>query len=815
MLLARCKAFLHQILPILPSGNSPCPDDMKLRFLLCILFLWPALLVFAADHRADTINISSYQLKIDLRDFENHILYGAASIGIKAKLNHVTQIDLDLLKLTVDSVIMNDLHVAYNYNDSFLHIQFPKALNNRDSATLLVYFHGKPGVLPGDFGGFYWDDRYAFNIGVSFVSDPHNYGRVWFPCFDNFEVRSRYEFFITTRFTDKAFCNGLLLELQTLDSAKIWHWKLNEDIPSYLASVAVADYLTIEDTVHGINGVVPVQIAVVPEDTANLSKRFEHLHQAFHILEHYWGPYRWDRVGYCMVPFQDGAMEHATNIAFMKYYLDAYARECETTMAHELSHHWFGDQVTCNSAAGMWLNEGWATYSQSLFIEGLYGPDSAMQYRREAHMNEVQMTHIGDGAYLPISGVPSQLTYGSTVYQKGGDVIHTLRYYLGDSVFFSCVKGYLNKYAFNTAGTLQLRDYLSACSGKDLTDFFHNWILSPGYTHFSVADKYIKKVDGRYEVYINIRQRLDHAPEFYDAVPLTISYFDHHMKRRDEIVVVSGECTTYSTTLDFNPDYIAIDFGEHLADAISTEWHVLRDSGIYDFNAALMGIKVDAVTDSSLIRVEHNWISAGAMRHAAKGLHLHNSRYWTVDGVFDPAMKATGIFGYSASPTDHLDAGFITNADSLVMMYRPNQHTDWKKASNYLIDKGDNDSGRAGSVIVYPLRKGDYALAVYNAGIPDDTGKANDCEPVKRLIKEGRNFKVSVDKESRSLLIAFAKNIFDGAEVFDDHGNKLLAKSIGAEENSLTVKPGHTATESYVVTLRLKSGAHISKKVSN
>jgi len=74
-------------------------------------------------------------------------------------------------------------------------------------------------------------------------------------------------------------------------------------------------------------------------------------------------------VGYCIVPFNSGAMEHATNISFMQYYLNVLSADCENTMVHELSHHWFGDLVTCDSASEMWLNEGWAVYNEMLFHE--------------------------------------------------------------------------------------------------------------------------------------------------------------------------------------------------------------------------------------------------------------------------------------------------------------------------------------------------------------------------------------------------------------------------------------------------------------
>ena len=788
---------------------------MKAGYLGCVLLLLFAPQLRGDDLRNDTIDLRSYRLNLDLRDFSSHVLYGSAVISIRAKQDGINDVSLDLLKLNVDSVTLNGLTVSFAYDDSLLKIHFGKAINKDDSITLSVYYHGKPGVLPGDFGGFYWDEQYAFNIGVSFVSNPHNYGRAWFPCFDNFKTRSYYQFFITTRATDKAFCNGTLQDVKTDSTKSVWHWKLNETIPSYLASVAVAAYVTVRDTVIGKNGVTPIEIAVLPEDTAALNKRFRHLHDAFHVLEHYWGPYGWERVGYCIVPFQEGAMEHATNIAFMEYYLNAYARECETTMAHELSHHWFGNLVTCDSAADMWLNEGWATYSQSLFIEGLYGADSARQYRGESHLNELQMAHVNDHGYLPVSGVPSKYTYGTTVYQKGADVIHTLRYYMGDSIFFSCVQGYLNYNAYKTASTAQLRDYLSACSGKDLTGFFNDWIYAPGYPHFSIADKYIKPEKSKYEVSINIRQRLSHATKLYSEVPVTISYFDRDMKRTDEMVLVSGASTTYTTMLDFKPEMIALDAGENLAQAITAEQQVVSDTGVYDFGRAMMAVQVKSVKDSALIRVEHSWLPADAMSHPIKNLHLNNARYWTVDGVFNASFKAAGMFEYSAFASDHLDGDFITNEDSLVMMYRPTQLADWKPDNAFYVDKGGSDSDNIGSVMVYPLKKGEYAIAIYNSQLPTAQEPVGESLSIQQAIKAGAGFKMYVDEAKNKLVIDFGKNIFERGEIRGYDGKRLWERKISEIENQISLDRRTLTGNSYCLTLTTKTGKRITKKLIN
>jgi aminopeptidase N len=164
----------------------------------------------AEDLRGDTIDIRSYKLNLDLSDFTAKVLRGNATIEIKAKKNGVEGIRLDLLKLTVDSVKVNTFTAPFTYNDSVLDINLLFYLNTNDTATVQVFYHGNPYRAANDFGGFYWTGTHAFNIGVSFLADPHNYGRVWFPCFDNFETRSLYEFYVTTKSNHKAFCNGIM-----------------------------------------------------------------------------------------------------------------------------------------------------------------------------------------------------------------------------------------------------------------------------------------------------------------------------------------------------------------------------------------------------------------------------------------------------------------------------------------------------------------------------------------------------------------------------------------------------------------------------
>lgn len=767
----------------------------------------------AQDLRGDTIDLRSFNLKLDLSDFTTKVLRAEATIGIKAKQNGVGTIRLDLLKLTVDSVKTNGFGVPFTYNDSVIDINMLIGLNTGDSATLQVFYHGNPYRAVGDFGGFYWTGTYAFNIGVSFLADPHTYGRVWFPCFDNFEQRSLYEFYVTTKNNHKAFCNGLLLGTTTAGNKKIWHWKLGQDIPSYLASVAVSDYATVEDTVNALNGTLPVLLAANASDTTNLKNLFTHLHNAFHIQESMWGPYRWDRVGYCIVPFNAGAMEHATNIGFMTYYLNTLSSEAETTMAHELSHHWFGNLITCKTAGEMWLNEGWARYNEHLFLEKLYGDSTYKDAVRTNHEGVLHSAHVRDGSYLPVSGVPTVNTYGTTVYDKGADVIHTLRTYMGDSLFFSCVKAYITNYAWQNVTTIQLRDYLTQCSGIDLTNYFTDWVTAPGFPHFSIEQLQTlpNTNNGFYSTFI-IRQKLHQAPHLYQNVPVKVTYFDRDWHRTDELLMVSGECTSHSITLANEPVYIALDFDEKLQDAITDEWRIITQTGTVDFGTAKMILQVNTLIDSALLRVEHNWIRPEPMRTKIPGLMLHDKRYWTIDGITPQGLDADAEVEFDGTDVS-LDAAFLTNSeDSLVVMYRTHAESVWAIADSFKINKQGSTTDKVGSATIYNIKKGQYTLAILKAGVNDTTTADADCiYSGLNEIKEPGNFNLFPNPANESVTLSFAASAFNKVAICDITGKTLSQQKLNELQTTTEISLKGFANGTYLVTLAGKST--VTKKI--
>src|ERR1044071_5191306 len=157
----------------------------------------------------------------------------------------------------------------------------------------------------------------------------------------------------------------------------------------------------------------------------------------------------------------------------------------------------------------MWLNEGFAVFSEFFFTENIYSVAAYKNAVRSNHRNVVQLAHIKDGNYHALNAVPHAYSYtgGGTVYGKGPDVAHTLRKYMTDSLFFVGCRGYMNNRAYGNANRFQLRDEMAAASNINLTRFFDDWVFPPGFPHFSI-DSVVTVPNGSvFDVYVYTRQR--------------------------------------------------------------------------------------------------------------------------------------------------------------------------------------------------------------------------------------------------------------------------------------------------------------------
>lgn len=682
----------------------------------------------ATNMRSDTIDILNYNISLNITDFTTNVISGNTIVKFTPKINGINKLNLDLLELIVDSIKSGATILTYSYNDTLLAVNLLSTMNMNDTSSVTIYYHGTPQGDASGWGGFYFQSGYAYNLGVGFAALPHTYGRVWFPCFDNFVERSSYEFNITTNGTKVAYCNGFLAS-DTTDGGgnRTRKWIMNEPIPTYLASVAVASYTQVNQTYNGINGQIPIVLTALPTDTTGVKNSFINLPLALSTFENRFGAYKWNRVGYCMVPFNSGAMEHATNISYPRATATG-SLTYQTLYAHELSHHWFGDLATCRTAEDMWLNEGWARYCEFLFTEALSGYTSYISAVRTNHEDVLHFAHNKEGGYLTLSNIPQTYTYGDHVYNKGADIAHTMRGYMGDSLFFYSVKTYLDQNNYKDVSSTDFMNGLSSASGMNMSDFFNDWVFNPGFPHFSIDSTIITPSGGNYNITVFVKQKLTGAPNYYSNVPLEVTFKAADWAEQTQTFLMSGQNASFNFTVPFLPVFTALNMGEKISHAVAPEIKKLKTVASNNFVNAKMTIIVQSISDSAFVRVEHNYTAPDDFQTPMPGYRLSPNHYWKVDGILPANFKAKATLNYDGRTSSFsgnlwLDNLLnIVNEDSLLLMYRSTAGNDWQVYPYYTKNTLASLTDKRGTITIDSLQLGEYTFAI---GTPLLTGIEN------------------------------------------------------------------------------------------
>jgi len=680
--------------------------------------------------RSDTINVLSYTITLNVTDFTTDTLRGNTIVRYVTKMNNIKTLSLDLLHFTVDSIKMGATRLTFSYDDTLLIVHFPTVENKGDTNSIDVFYHGKPVLDPKGWGGFYFSNGYAFDLGVALTAVPHNFGRSWYPCFDNFVERATYIFNIITDSASRSFCNGYLTKDTVAGALRTRTWNMPYSIPSYLAGVDVAPYVAMHDTFRGID-TIPIIIATEANDTANVRKSFIHLHNAISIFQNCYGRYRWNKVGYSLVPFSGGAMEHATNIAFPAVAANGTLTYEADIMAHELSHHWCGDLVTCSTAEDMWLNEGFAVFNQSIFEEYIYGESTYNTYTKANHENVIHYCGIADNGYWPLSGISQKYTYGninfnySTTYQKGADVFHTLRTYLGDSNFFNGMKYYFSSHAYQAVTADTLKNSLERYSGYNLTDFFNDWVFNPGFPQFSIDSMTVISSGSNYNATVYIQQKTMGAPwnTYYTNVPVEVNFKSSDWSTFNQTIIVSGQHSNYTISVPFKPVFAGLNMRNKIAEAVSSDTVKITQPGVYNFGIySRVYLTVSSIGDSAFLFMEHNYAAPDPIKDTSLHYLLSPYRYWNISGIRPANFSCTAKLYFdgrkpygNTSGSGYLDTILAPhNSDSLVLLYRPNTKSDWKKFPGYT-KYNSNTPGTYGYMQLDSFPNGQYTFA--------DTGK--------------------------------------------------------------------------------------------
>ncbi len=671
----------------------------------------------ALNSRSDSIDILNYAINLDLTDYSGKFIKGYCDIKFTPKLNNINFLDLDLLKLVVDSAKEGNSLLTFTHNDTLLKVNFAAPKNTGDTSIIRIYYKGNPVTDNSGWGGFYYQSNYIFNLGVGFEAIPHNYGRVWFPCFDNFVERSTYKFIIKTANNLRAHCNGFMQNEVLLGGDTVLRtWIMNYEIPTYLACVAAANYVTVNYIHPAQSGNIPIELAALATDTNNLKTSFSKLGTSIDAFEYWFGPYLWNKVGYSLVPFGSGAMEHATNIAYPKAAANG-SLTYETLMAHELAHHWWGDLATCETAEEMWINEGMAEYASQLFLNYAYDYKKYIDEVRSNHADVIQYAHIKEGGFLALNNIPLQYTYGKHVYNKGASVIHNLRTYLGDAAFNTGLKSITSNYQYKSINSIQFRDELNNSTGKNLNNFFDNWIFNEGFPHFSIDSIKSQPAGGNFNVTVYIKQKLKGAPTYFSNIPLQIAFYNNNWNKTVDTILVSGQFSTFNFTLPYNPIFTCLNENFGINQAITDDQFVLKTTGNKNSTLGKINLTINAITDSALVRIEHHFVGPDAIKQNTNNYIISKNRYWSIDGIWPSNFKVSASVYYdgrniTSGGGGWLDHDLVLNTeDSLILLYREGPHDDWKHFPHYSKNVIGSSNNAFGQIKIDSLWKGEYTFA--------------------------------------------------------------------------------------------------------
>ncbi len=791
----------------------------KTIFFLFCLILFNRLSQAATNQRSDTFDIKHFGLHLNITDYTNQTISGFATIKVLSKMNNQNQIFFDLLNMNIDSVKVNSANSTYNYNSPFLTVNLSSPLSLNDSADIEIHYHGHPLADP-TWGGFTFSGVYAFNMGVGFSTQPHPFGRSWFPCFDNFVEHALFDFYITTPQHYKAQCNGLLQSHSiNLDSTENWYWHFNQPIVSYLASVAVAPYATVHQSFQSISGAtIPVELTALSADTNTMKNFMSKLHQAFNTFENRFFPYQWDKVGYVLVPFNSGAMEHASNISFGRPFI--FNNNNESIYPHELSHHWFGDLITCDNAGDMWLNEGWATYCENIFYEDVYSRSRYITEMKDKHLTSISLAHINDLGYRAVANMRDDLTYGTTVYYKGADMIHTLRTYMGDALFFSSLQKYFQRHQWKNSNTLQFRDSLMAYSGINLTNYFNDWILQPGFPHFSIA-AWNASGSGNSSINMSIMQRQSHSTHAYYHVPVSVTFFNQQMQSFTQYLFVDNDgCNDFNFSIPLqNPITAIFDYDEMLSDAITDDVTMIKTTGTKSFTNAKCSINASNISDSAMVWAEHHWIRPEGFKIPHNGLHLAD-RYFKLDGVWDSNFIATITFPYNGSTVSSTvyDKSFFDNQseDSLVMLYRADETQDWQIDANATINFLGSHTNKIGTITT-DLKHGEFAFGMYDNNWNDTSTEIFnsyncDLSSIGELKNDKEHFSVYPNPASQELIIYSHLLLLKTIVMCDLLGEVVFAQNSLPTSHSHSINISNLPSGIYFIKIIDSNGFEETKK---
>jgi aminopeptidase N len=434
----------------------------------------------------DKYDVTFYFLDLEV---ENNTVALGGAVTIKA-LSTVNSLDTFAFELysgmNIDSVFVDGVQHAFQHTGDLGIVPLGSPVAGGDLFSVKIHYHGTP-PTGGFFSGITNDYNAQYQKYVTWsLSEPYAALEWWPTKQDLHDKADSVWVFLTTSAENKAGSQGLLTGVTPMPGGKLrYEWKSYYPIDYYLISFAVADYqeYNIYAYPEGTEDSVFIQNYIydhpdcLPNNQAGIDNTADFIELYSDLFGLY--PFIDEKYGHCLTEL-GGGMEHQTmtTLGGFNYGL----------VAHELGHMWFGDKVTCATWSDIWINEGFATYTDYLAHSFLSTPYYDSLWLKIRH-DQVK-SQPGGSVYVPEEDLGDiwRIFDGRLSYSKGALILHMLRFELqDDELFFNILKTYVEEYGDSVATGDDFREWAEMNSGRDFTDFFNQWYYGEGYPIYDIV----------------------------------------------------------------------------------------------------------------------------------------------------------------------------------------------------------------------------------------------------------------------------------------------------------------------------------------
>lgn len=428
-------------------------------------------------------DVHFYQLDLSMNNVSTY-LNGTGSIHAKAKQAMDSALFELFSTLTITQIRVNNVPVGFSR--VFSAVKVPVYALANESFIIEVDYNGTPPTAQTNpLGGSgmtaaaspSWGNKVVWSLSEPFSAFE------WFPCKQSLTDKAdSCAVSIAVPDTCKAGSNGILELVTPLGNGFTrYDWKHRHPIDYYLISVSVAKYIEYNVYANPVGAPNPILIQnYIYDNPATLPNFQADIDETAAFIELYYdlyGPYPFEdeKYGHCMAPIS-GGMEHQT--------MTTQGFFEKSLTSHELAHQWWGDNVTCASWCDIWLNEGFASYSEYLMLENLY-PGEEGPSMQQVHNNV--MNQAGGSVWVLDSLNESRIFDGRLTYDKGSGIIHTMRYLINnDNMFFDALRAFQVAYKDSTSTGITFKNFMENFTGVNLTPFFNQWYFGEGYPTYSI-----------------------------------------------------------------------------------------------------------------------------------------------------------------------------------------------------------------------------------------------------------------------------------------------------------------------------------------